>query len=103
MPRRTIEQFRAERAAGQARVLDTEHLGIKRFFALDSGAYRDATAEGGLSASTKELLGLVASAVPEPSTWALLGIAAAGALLQARRHGRRSRSPAGRGNAPSPR
>ncbi len=63
MPRRTIQQFREERAAGQARVLDTDHLGIKRFFALDSAAYRDSTAEGGLDARTKELLGLVASAV----------------------------------------
>lgn len=63
MPRRTIEQFRAERAAGQARVLDTEHLGIKRFFSLDSAAYRDSTGEGGLDTPTKELLGLVASAV----------------------------------------
>lgn len=63
MPRRTIQQFREERAAGQARVLDTEHLGVKRFFSLDSAAYRDATAEGGLDAPTKELLGLVASTV----------------------------------------
>jgi AhpD family alkylhydroperoxidase len=63
MPRRTIQQFREERAAGQARVLDTEHLGIKRFFNLDSAAYRDATGEGGLDTPTKELLGLVASTV----------------------------------------
>lgn len=63
MPRRTIQQFRQERAEGQARVLDTEHLGIKRFFNLDTAAYRDATAEGGLDTPTKELLGLVASAV----------------------------------------
>jgi AhpD family alkylhydroperoxidase len=63
MPRRTIQQFREERAVGQARVLDTDHLGIKRFFNLDSAAYRDATGEGGLDAPTKELLGLVASSV----------------------------------------
>ncbi|MFG0330506.1 MAG: carboxymuconolactone decarboxylase family protein [Phycisphaerales bacterium] len=59
MPRRTIQQFREDRAVGQERVLATEHLGIKRFFALDSGAYRD----GALTARQKELLGLVASAV----------------------------------------
>jgi AhpD family alkylhydroperoxidase len=59
MPRRTIQQFREERAVGQARVLDTEHLGIKRFFRLDSAAYED----GPLSGRVKELLGLTASAV----------------------------------------
>jgi len=41
------------------RILDAEHLGIKRFFNLDSGAYRD----GALDGRTKELLGLVASMV----------------------------------------
>ncbi|MCC6936575.1 MAG: carboxymuconolactone decarboxylase family protein, partial [Thermomicrobiales bacterium] len=35
------------------------HLGIKRFFRLDSAAYED----GALDSRTKELLGLVASAV----------------------------------------
>lgn len=63
MPHRPIAQFRADRAHAQARVLDTEHLGVKRFFALDSAAYRDASDRGGLDAPTKELLGLVASAV----------------------------------------
>ena len=43
-----------------ARILDEgTHLGIKRFFNLDSAAYRD----GALDARTKELLGLVASLV----------------------------------------
>lgn len=59
MPHRPIQQFREDRAAGQARVLDTEHLGIKRFFRLDSAAYED----GPLPGRTKELLGLVASMV----------------------------------------
>lgn len=59
MARRTIQQFREERAAGNEAVLDTEHLGIKRFFNLDTAAYRD----GALPARTKELLGLVASGV----------------------------------------
>ena len=35
------------------------HVGTKRFFALDTAAYRD----GALDGRTKELLGLVASAV----------------------------------------
>jgi AhpD family alkylhydroperoxidase len=35
------------------------HLGIRRFFNLDTAAYRD----GALPGKTKELLGLVASAV----------------------------------------
>ena len=43
-----------------ARILDDgAHLGIKRFFNLDTAAYRD----GALDGRTKELLGLVASAV----------------------------------------
>ena len=42
------------------RILDEkEHLGIKRFFNLDTAAYRD----GALDGKTKELLGLVASMV----------------------------------------
>jgi AhpD family alkylhydroperoxidase len=59
MPHRSFKQFREDRAVGQARVLDTEHLGIKRFFRLDSAAYED----GPLPGRTKELLGLVASMV----------------------------------------
>lgn len=41
------------------RILGTGHLGIKRFFNLDTNAYKD----GALDGRTKELLGLVASAV----------------------------------------
>jgi AhpD family alkylhydroperoxidase len=41
------------------RIFEREHLGIKRFFNLDTAAYRD----GALDSKTKELLGLVASAV----------------------------------------
>lgn len=59
MPRRSFQQFRQERAEGNDAVLKTSHLGIQRFFALDSAAYRD----GPLPGRTKELLGLVASAV----------------------------------------
>ncbi len=59
MARRTIQEFREERAKGQERLLDHEHLGLKRFLRLDSAAYED----GALDGRTKELLGLVASAV----------------------------------------
>ena len=41
------------------RIAEIDHLGIKRFFNLDTAAYKD----GGLDAKTKELLGLVASTV----------------------------------------
>lgn len=55
-----LDTFEAYRARMNARILDDgQHLGIKRFFALDSAAYRD----GALPAKTKELLGLVASMV----------------------------------------
>jgi AhpD family alkylhydroperoxidase len=59
MPHRPFQQFRDDRAVGQARVLATDHLGIKRFFRLDAAAYED----GPLPGRTKELLGLVASMV----------------------------------------
>jgi AhpD family alkylhydroperoxidase len=59
MPRRTISDFRAERAKGQEALLAADHLGLKRFLRLDSATYED----GALDARTKELLGLVASAV----------------------------------------
>lgn len=57
---KTLDEFRAYRKRMNERILEgTDHLGIKRFFALDSAAYRD----GALDGKTKELLGLVASAV----------------------------------------
>jgi AhpD family alkylhydroperoxidase len=58
MPSR-LEQFRAHRERMNARILAGGHLGINRFFNLDTAAYRD----GALPGKTKELLGLVASAV----------------------------------------
>lgn len=58
-PQDRLAAFEARRAQGNERVFATEHLGIKRFFNLDSAAYRD----GALDAKTKELLGLVASEV----------------------------------------
>ena len=42
-----------------AEILGADHLGIKRFFNLDTQAYAD----GALDAKTKEMLGLVASMV----------------------------------------
>ena len=55
-----LDRFDAYRARMNRRILDEkDHLGIKRFFALDSAAYRD----GALDGRTKELLGLVASMV----------------------------------------
>lgn len=56
---KSIDEFNAYRAEMNARLLGSEHLGIKRFFALDHQAY-EASA---LDAKTKELLGLVASLV----------------------------------------
>lgn len=55
-----LEAFRAYREKMNARILEEkDQLGYKRFFALDSAAYRD----GALDGRTKELLGLVASMV----------------------------------------
>lgn len=58
MPTR-LDEFRAYRRQMNDRVLQLEHLGIKRFFNLDTAAYKD----GALDGKTKELLGLAASAV----------------------------------------
>jgi AhpD family alkylhydroperoxidase len=60
MPRFDIEEFRRERARMNEAILGEEHLGIKRFWALDSRAYEPGSA---LDPKTKELLGLVASTV----------------------------------------
>lgn len=57
--RTRLEHFTRERQRQNARILDSEHLGIKRFFNLDEAAYRD----GALDARTKEMMGLVASMV----------------------------------------
>jgi AhpD family alkylhydroperoxidase len=54
-----IDEFEAYRHRMNERILEAGHLGIKRFFNLDTNAYKD----GALAGSTKELLGLVASAV----------------------------------------
>lgn len=54
-----LDEYRAYRQRMNDRILEIDHLGIKRFFNLDTAAYCD----GALDARTKELLGLVASAV----------------------------------------
>lgn len=59
MDKNRLQQFREKRAVLNEKVFALDHLGVKRFFNLDSNTYRD----GALDARTKELLGLVASAV----------------------------------------
>jgi AhpD family alkylhydroperoxidase len=54
-----MDDFNAYRTRMNQRIAEIDHLGIKRFFNLDTAAYR----EGPLDGKTKELLGLVASTV----------------------------------------
>ena len=54
-----IEEFNAYRRKMNEKILACGHLGISRFFNLDTRAYED----GALPGKTKELLGLVASLV----------------------------------------
>ena len=54
-----LEEFRKKRGKMNQKVMDLDHLGVKRFFNLDTNTYKN----GALPAQTKELLGLVASAV----------------------------------------
>jgi AhpD family alkylhydroperoxidase len=54
-----IKEFDAYRARMNEKILGAGHLGIKRFFNLDTVCYKD----GALDSRTKELLGLVASCV----------------------------------------
>jgi len=55
----SLEHFQKTRADLNEEILNCGHLGMKRFFALDHQAYEP----GALGMKTKELLGLVASAV----------------------------------------
>ena len=55
----TLDEFRSYRQRMNDRILGLDHLGIKRFFNLDTMSYKD----GALPGKTKELLGLVASTV----------------------------------------
>jgi AhpD family alkylhydroperoxidase len=54
-----LQEFEDYRLKMNDRIAQIDHLGIKRFFNLDTNAYED----GPLNAKTKELLGLVASMV----------------------------------------
>ena len=56
---RQMDEFDQYRADMNEKLLGSNHLGIKRFFALDTQAYES----GALDRRTKELLGLVASIV----------------------------------------
>jgi AhpD family alkylhydroperoxidase len=55
----SLSEFRHFREKMNEAILNAGHLGIKRFFALDTRTYE----AGALDAKTKELLGLVASMV----------------------------------------
>lgn len=57
--RTSLDDFHEYRQRMNSRILAADHLGIKRFFNLDTAAYND----GALPGKTKELLGLVASTV----------------------------------------
>lgn len=59
MEKTRLDDFEEYRARMNERILGIDHLGIKRFFNLDTNAYNDAALDG----KTKELLGLVASTV----------------------------------------
>jgi AhpD family alkylhydroperoxidase len=54
-----MDEFDLYRSEMNEKLLDSGHLGIKRFFALDTQAYED----GALDKRTKELMGLVGSVV----------------------------------------
>jgi len=54
-----LDEFRKFREQMNERILGSDNLEIKRFFALDTRAYED----GALPVKTKELMGLVASLV----------------------------------------
>jgi AhpD family alkylhydroperoxidase len=59
MVKNRLDEFEEYRSQMNERILGIDHLGIKRFFNLDTNAYQD----GALDAKTKELLGLIASTV----------------------------------------
>ena len=57
--RKSIEETRRYRTEMNEKILESEMLEFKRFFALDDGAYR----EGEIPVLMKELMGLVGSMV----------------------------------------
>jgi AhpD family alkylhydroperoxidase len=54
-----LAEFETTRSRMNERIAQIDHLGIKRFFNLDTNAYHD----GALDRKTKELMGLGASMV----------------------------------------
>lgn len=54
-----LDDFESYRSKMNERIFEIDHLGIKRFFNLDTNAYSD----GALDGKTKELLGLTSSMV----------------------------------------
>lgn len=54
-----LDDFESYRSKMNDRIFEIDHLGIKRFFNLDTNAYSD----GALAGKTKELLGLTSSMV----------------------------------------
>jgi AhpD family alkylhydroperoxidase len=54
-----LDDFKSYRLRMNSRIAEIDHLGIKRFFNLDTRAYN----YGALDGKTKELLGLTASMV----------------------------------------
>jgi len=54
-----LDDFRTKRMTMNQKIMELEHLGVKRFFNLDTNTYKDDVLDG----KTKELLGLVASTV----------------------------------------
>jgi AhpD family alkylhydroperoxidase len=54
-----LDDFKSYRTRMNRRIAAIDHLGIKRFYNLDSSAYKP----GALDSKTKELLGLTASMV----------------------------------------
>jgi hypothetical protein len=59
-----LDEFRKHREKMNGRIIQNDHLGIKRFVNLDSAAYRD----GALDTKTKELLSGQAQQPPTPGT-----------------------------------
>ena len=54
-----VEDWKKQREKLNKKILEQDHLGIKRFFRLDGAAYED----GALDSKTKEMLGLACSVV----------------------------------------
>ena len=58
-----IDEFNDYRAQMNDRIMAADNKVLKRIFNLDTNAFADTSAEGGLSAQMKELMGLSSSMV----------------------------------------